>query len=225
MSRQIVTAGLQLRVTLEVSATGSGDAARTIPLDYPIATIVGVWAAASEGGTNLYDASCSHDGSTILMGDGTVSASTTYYVSYYIEAHLPAIGYAATGHQGSVLAVAPAMPLKIVNSQAVSYEIVSPTAGATVNILASSIKCTITHIKVLTDGTNIGLYLYSGDTATRANMEFQKTAINTLWFSTDSYSDLKIAFDSGSIYLGIVDTGANATPANTYVTLRGHVGV
>lgn len=227
MGRQIATAGLQLRVTLEESATGSGVDALIIPLDYPISNVIGVWAAASEAGTNLYDDTCSHDGTKIKMGTGTVSASTTYYVSYLIEAHLPVIGYPAANHQGSVMAVTHAMPLKLESDPAVDYEIADPVgAGSLANMLISgSIKCTITHIKVLTDGTNIGLYLYSGNTATRANMEFRKTAINVLWFSTDDYSDLKIAFDAGNVYLAIVDTGANADPANTFITLRGHVGV
>lgn len=227
MPRQIATAGLHLRVTLEESATGSGDAARIIKLDFPISSVIGVWAAASEGGTNLYDDSCGHDGTEIQMGDGTVSASTTYYVSYYIEAHLPVIGYPAADHQGAVMAVTHAMPLKLENDTAVDYELADPIGGASLanHLISGSIKCTITHIKALTDGTNIGLYLYSGNTATRANMEFRKLAINVLWFSTDDYSDLKIAFDTGKAYLVIVDTGANATPANTNITLRGHVGI
>lgn len=227
MPRQIATAGLHLRVTLEESATGSGDAARIIELDFPISSVIGVWAAASEGGTNLYDDTCGHDGTKIQMGDGTVSASTTYYVSYRIEAHLPVIGYPAADHQGSVMAVTHAMPLKLENDPAVNYEIADPVGGASLatNLISGSIKCTITHIKVLTDGTNVALYLYSGNTATRANMEFNHLAINLLWFSTDDYSDLKIAFDTGEVYLALVDTGINATPANTFITLRGHVGI
>lgn len=227
MPRQIATAGLHLRVTLEESATGSGVAARIIELDYPIASVIGVWAAASEGGTNLYDDTCGHDGTKIQMGTGTVAASTTYYVSYRIEAHLPVIGYPAAEHQGSVMAVTHAMPLKLENDPAVNYELADPIGGASLatNLISGSIECTITHIKALTDGTNVALYLYSGDTATRANMEFNHLAINLLWFSTDDYSDLKIAFDTGEVYLVLVDTGANATPANTYITLRGHVGI
>ena len=227
MPRQIATAGLHLRVTLEASATGSGNAARVIPLNYPISTVIGVWAAASEGGTNLYDSTCSHDGTNILMGSGTVSASTTYYVSYNIETHLPVIGYPAEEHQGSIMGVTHAMPLKIENVPATDYEIADPIAGGDIsgNLLLGSIKCTINHIKVLTDGTDVDLYLYSGDTATRANMEFNWQTINLLWFSTDNFSDLKLAFDTGEIYLALVDNNVNATPANTFITLRGHAGI
>lgn len=229
MPRQIATAGLHLRVTLEASATGAvaAELERKIPLKFPIETVIGVWAAASEGGTNLYDSTCSHDGSTILMGVGTVAAETVYYVSYNLEAHLPVIGYPAQNHQGSVMAVTHAMPLKIESAPATDYEIADPIGASDIsgNILSSSVVCTIEHIKVLTDGTDVDLYLYSGSTATRANMEFNFQTINLLWFSTESYSDLKIAFDTGEVYLALVDNNVNATPANTYITLRGHVGV
>lgn len=229
MPRQIVTAGLHLRVTLEASATGAVAAGleRTIPLDFPIETVIGVWAAASEGGTNLYDSTCSHDGSTILMGTGTVAAETTYYVSYNLEAHLPVIGYPAQNHQGSIMAVTHAMPLKIENVQATDYELADPYGAGDISgsILSSSVACTIEYIKVLTDGTDVDLYLYSGATATRANMEFNHQTINLMWISTNTYSGLKLAFDDGNVYLALVDNNTNATPANTYITLRGHVGI
>lgn len=233
MPKQIATAGLHLRVTLEVSTTGDGTATpvREIALDYPISTVIGVFDANSEAGTNFYDAECSHDGSKILLSEVQAAAiggaSTTVYVSYRTEAHLPVMGYPAPNHQGAVMAVVHAMPLKLENDPSVDYEIADPIGAGSIatGIISGSIICTITHIKVLTDGTNVALYLYSGNTATRANMEFRKLAINVQWFSTDDYSDLKIAFDTGYVYLALVDTGANATPANTYIDLRGHVGI
>jgi len=222
MGRQIVTAGLHLRVTLEVTATGTD--ASVIPLAYPISTVIGVWAAASEAGTNLYDDTCGHDGTQIKMGEGTVAASTAYYVSYNMETHLPVIGM-PVGHQGSIMGVYSSAPLKIESLPATDYEIADPVGSGAVVLLSGSVECTITSIKVRTDGTNCGLYLYSDATADAEHMEFNKTGINLLWFSTDDFSDLKIPFDTGEVYLAIVDTGANATPANTYVTLRGHVGI
>jgi hypothetical protein len=227
MGRQIVTAGLSLRVTLEASATGAvsdNKDERRLSLDYPISNVIGVWAAASEAGTNLYDDTCSQDGTSILMGEGTVAASTVYYVSYNIETHLPVIGMPA-GHQGSIMGVYSSAPLKIESLPATDYEIADPVGSGAVILLLGSMECTITSIKIRTDGTNCGLYLYSDATADPEHMEFNKTSINLLWFSTDDFSDLKIPFDTGEVYLAIVDTGANATPANTYVTLRGHVGI
>lgn len=225
MGRQIITAGLHLRVTLEVTATGSGDDARKIPIEYPISTVIGVWAAASEAGTNLYDDTCGHDGTFIKMGEGTVAASTAYYVSYNIETHLPVIGMPVSNHQGSIMGVYNAMPLKIESLPATDYEIADPIGGGAVVLLLGSIECTITNIKVLTDGTDVDLYLYSDATATRANMEYNHQTINLLWLSTDSHSDLKIAFDTGKIYMALVDNGVDSTPANTIITLRGHAGI
>lgn len=220
--RQIVTAGLHLRVTLEATATGTD--ASVIPLAYPISTVIGVWAAASEAGTNLYDDTCGHDGTEIKMGVGTVAASTAYYVSYNIETHLPVIGMPASEHQGSIMGVYNAMPLKIESDPATDYEIADPIGAGAVELLLGTMACTITNIKVLTDGTDVDLYLYSGATATRANIEYNHQTINLLWLSTDSHSDLKIAVEGG-VYMALVDNNVDSTPANTYVTLRGHVGI
>ena len=232
MARQIATAGLHLRVTLEESVTGDGTASpiREIVVDYPISSVIGVFDANSEAGTNFYDENCGHDGTKIKLSEAQAAAiggaSTAVYVSYKIESHLPVIGFPSSNHQGSVMAVTHAMPLKLENDPAVNYEIADPIGGASLatNIISGSIECTIEHIKVLTDGADVDLYLYSGNTATRANMEFNKQTINLLWFSTDDYSNLKIAFDTGEVYLALKDNGT-ATPANTFITLRGHVGI
>jgi hypothetical protein len=82
----------------------------------------------------------------------------------------------------------------------------------------------ITQIEANSDGTNYSIGIYQGDqtTGTALNLKFTKASINQVYNSSTEYPNLRIVIEDDSWRLGIVDTGANATPANTAITVRGY---
>ena len=237
--------GISLRskiydITLEESKSGKADASdwaqNLIPIDFYAGSISGVFANDAGTGTNFWTAYSgnTNDGFWLSMGvDATaaMTADTAYWVTYKTDSQFVAMGVPMAGESG-ILATVPTILSGINstsdNSTPVDYEITALTTGQT---LAAAIPfipplngVVITQIEVNTDGTNIDIGIYQGDqtTGTALNLKFTATTINTLYNSSTDYPNLRIVIEDDSWRLGIVDTGVNATPAGTTVTVRGY---
>jgi len=232
-------------VTLEESKTGKADSSdwppNQVPLDLPVGTVNGIFTNANGTGTNFWTA---YSGS---MSDGwiihlstkaaaAIGADTAVWVTYDTDVHpSDAAGVVLSGRDGAALVTITAVLMAIKgendHTTPVDYEISSLTTGQT---LAAEIRfvpplknVTITEIDVITDGTNIAIGIYAGTatTGTWDTLIFKKESINTQWYSSQEFPNLRVVIEDDAFRLGIVDTGANATPTNTKVILRGHPAV
>lgn len=225
-------------ITLEASATGDGSAwpVNQIPVDYFVGAVTGVFANAAGTGTNFWTAYAGNhaDGNILYLGPAAAAATaddTAYWVTYTVDTQIIAMGVPMP-QGGGILATAPTI-LSGINgtndsSTPVDYEISGLTTGQTLEAEIPFVPplsgVVITQIEVNTDGTNIEIGIYPGGatTGTTANIKFSKTAINTLYNSSTEFPNLRIVIEDDAWRLGVVDTGANATPAGTTITVRGY---
>ena len=225
-------------ITMELSATGDGSAwpVNQIPLDYHAGGVTGIWANAAGTGTDFWNDFPRNmvDGNWIQLGPEATAASTadtSYWVTYIVDTQIIASGVPLP-EGGGVIATAPTILSGIngTNDSAtpVNYEISGLATGQT---LAAEIPfvpplsgVVITQIEVNTDGTNIEIGIYPGGatTGTTANIKFAKTGINQLYNSSTEFPNLRIVIEDDAWRLGVVDTGVNATPAGTTITVRGY---
>lgn len=225
-------------ITLEASKTGSGldwDVTK-IPVDFNVGEISGIFDTVAGTGTNYwsaYSGSTFHGNWIVLSAEAATALGddTNCWVTYDIDSNILAAGVPLAHGSGAIVTVQTILNSVTSTSDystPTSYEISSLTTGQT---LADAIPfvppisgVVITQVEVSSDGTNFSIGIYQGDqtTGTTLNLKFMKTGINTVYNSSTEYPDLRIVIDDDSWRLGIVDTGANATPANTQVTVRGY---
>lgn len=223
-------------ITLEASKTGKADSSDweryTIPMDYNVTGVTSIYSTATgTGGTEYYSTTAKivWMANNIYLPAGLIADDTNIWVSYTVDRTLY-VGGTPIGHGLSALAVAPTILSAITASSAIAtdYEISNLTNGQT---LAAEIRfvpplknVVITQIEVSSDGTNfdIGIYPGTATTGTTLNIKFIKTGINTSYNSSTEYPDLRVVIEDDAWRLGIVDTGANALPANTQITVRGY---
>lgn len=221
-------------VTLEESATGAADDSNWnhlhVPLDLPAWEVTGVFVAADGSGVNFYTSalypSSTCDGNRVILSaaaGAAIGAATAVWVTYMVEPRLEWCG--VPNQRGGVGAVV--TPLNVVanSAPATDYELANFTAGG-VTILVGFIPpvpTVITAIRVVSDGTNFAVGLFEAATATRVNTMFISPDINLFWLSGDDYPNLEIPINVvNGVYMAIVDTGADSTPANTFVRMYGH---
>jgi len=230
-------------ITLEASKTGKADSSDwdqgTVPIDFPVAQVTGVFSAADGSGSNYwagdYVGGTASDNwlhlsaaALTAIGDDT-NVWITYQTgnTYDVPAGVP-LGQFNAAALVTVPTVLNSITATSDNATPVDYEITGLTTGQT---LAAEIRfvpplngVVITQIEVNTNGTNIAIGIYEGSatTGTVLNLKFTKAAINGLYNSSTEYPNLRIVIEDDAWRLGIVDTGANATPANTTVTVRGY---
>jgi hypothetical protein len=232
----ISTITKRYQITLEASKTGSGLdwELYTIPMDYKVTEVTSIYSTATgTGGTEYYSATSGITwlGNVIYFPAGAIPDDTNVWVTYIVDQILM-VGGTPIGDGLSALAVAPTILSAITGesdySTPVDYEISNLTNGQT---LAAEIRfvpplknVVITQIEVTTNGTNISVGIYPGTatTGTTTNIAFMKTGINTVYNSSTEFPNLRVVIEDDAWRLGIVDTGANATPAGTKVTVRGY---
>ena len=76
----------------------------------------------------------------------------------------------------------------------------------------------VQSVKVITDGTNINLYVYDSDTPSYASLIYRLDGINLQEIDNSEWT---IPLANTSVWVGYQDVGANATPANTTVEIKG----
>lgn len=230
-------------ITLEASKTGKADSSDwdqgTVPLDFPVARITGLFDNAAGTGSNYWTGTFAGGTASdnwlqlsaaalAAIGDDT-NVWITYQTgnTYDVAAGIP-IGQFNAAALVTVPIVLSSITAISDNATPVDYEITGLTTGQT---LAAEIRfvpplngVVITQIEVNTDGTNISIGIYEGTatTGTVLNLKFTKATINGLYNSSTEYPNLRVVIEDDAWRLGIVDTGANATPATTTVTVRGY---
>lgn len=236
MPTQISTLATSYQITLEASKTGKADSSDweryTIPVDFNIGNLTSIYSTATGTSGTEYVAAGSKIawfGNIVQLPAGLIADDTNMWITYTTEPILHAAG-TPIGDGKSALAVAPTILSAITSSSATAtdYEISNLTDGQT---LAAEIRfvpplanVVITQIEVSTNGTNIAIGLYEGaeTTGTALNLKFTKTAINGTYNSSTEFPNLRVVIEDDAWRLGIVDTGADATPATTQVTVRGY---
>jgi hypothetical protein len=161
--------------TLEASVTSSAgvDGGRRIELDYPISSIVGVYDNALGTGTNYWTEynenspqakarSIKHFEQYILLPNGTtLAADTNCWVTYNVWSGYRPIygGYGSTGLVGlpsDVMSV-------VAGPQAFTAEMTDRNTGIPIRLAISPQAggMVVKSTKVITDGTDIDMYIYS----------------------------------------------------------------
>jgi hypothetical protein len=216
--------------TLEQSVTSAAgvDDGRRIVIDYPIQSVTGVYGNDAGTGTNYWTEyadgrpqakarSVRHFEKYILLPSGTtLAASTACWVTYEVWR-----GYMSlTG----VLTPDGQVVLPSSSSSGLDYTFASEMTNVTtgtpveVNISPSIGGLHVKSVKVLTDGTNINLYVYKASTASYANLIYRLDGINLSEIDNEEWI---IPLANTSVWVGYQDVGANATPASTSVEIRG----
>lgn len=227
-------------ITLEASKTGLADGSdwptNTIPLDYPASAVSGIFINADGSGTNYwttYSGSYFSDNWIYLSAtaDAAMAVDTAFYVTYKTGGTYETVaGVMLTGTAKCAQVIIPVVLSQITAQSATGtdYEISGLTTGQT---LAAEIRLVppltgvvITQIEATSDGTNyaIGIYEGAATTGTVLNIKFSKSAINGQYNSSTEFPSLRVVIEDDAIRLGIVDTGADATPASTQITVRGY---
>jgi len=221
--------------TLEESVTSAAgvDDGRRIYVDYPLQSVTGVYANDAGTGTNFWtefaDKSpqakarqIKHFEKYILLPEGTTAtAATAYWVTYEVWRGYRSLTGVLTP-DGDVVLPSPSSAGIAPQNFSGFTELTGPT-----DAVNDSLGCTIqpqmgglyvTSVKMVTDGTNVNLYIFDSDTNSYATMLYQATGINLVYIDN---SEWLIPTDVDEIYIGYQDVGANATPANTTVWVNG----
>ena len=229
-------------ITLEASKTGKADSSDwdqgTVPLDFPVTAVTGVFDNAAGTGDNhwtgTYAGGTASDNYLHLSAAAITSIGddTACWITYRTGAVYDVAAGVPMGDafNAAALVTVPTILNSIIATSDVAddYEISSLTTGQTledeIRFVPPLSGVVITQIEVNTNGTNIAIGLYEGaeTTGTVLNLKFTKTAINGLYNSSTEFPNLRIVIDDDAWRLGIVDTGADATPATTTVTVRGY---
>lgn len=221
--------------TLESSVTSAAgvESGRRIQLDYPVTNVTGVFDNDAGTGTNywtmatlwrtddprLKQRAVRIEAKYIVLAPGTgLAAATAAWVTYDVPNAIRPLygGYGATGLVG----------LAEIYSKGLDYnftgftEMTGPTAGTPVEVdlEPGTGGLAVKSIKVLTDGTNINLYIYKASTASYANLIYRLDGINLMEIDN---AEWVIPIANTSVWVGYQDVGANATQANTSVEIRG----
>ncbi|RLI54734.1 MAG: hypothetical protein DRP09_12180 [Candidatus Thorarchaeota archaeon] len=218
--------------TLEASVTSASgvENGRKIELDYPISKVSGVFDNSSGTGTNYWtefadgtpqakSRSIKHFGKYILLPSGTtLAASTNCWVTYNVWNGYMSLAGALTPDGQVVLPSASSSGLS--HNFTGFTEMSSVTSGTPVEVPINPATggLSVNSVKVITDGTNINLYVYSASTASYANLLYRLDGIN---LSSIDNSEWIIPTSNTSVWVGYQDVGANATPANTTVWING----
>lgn len=216
--------------TLEQSVTSAAgvDGGRRIVLDYPIQSVTGVYDNDAGTGTNYWTEYANHTPQAkarssrhfekyILLPSGTtLAAATACWVTYEVWRGYMSVGGGLTPGGAAVIASGASSGL----DYTFAAEMTSVTSGTPVevNLSPGSGGLHVLSVKVLTDGTNINLYVYKDSTASYANLIYRLDGIN---LSEIDNSEWIIPIDNTSVWVGYQDVGANATPASTSVEIRG----
>lgn len=233
----ISTLATSYQITLEESKTGKVDSSDweryTIPVDFNVSTVTSIYSTATGTGGTEYLTEGSNIvwvGNQIVLPAGLIADDTDMWITYTTEPLLLAAG-TPIGFGKSALAVAPTILSAIISSSdtGTDYEISGLTTGQT---LAAEIRfvppltnVVITQIEVVTNGSNISIGIYEGAETTGdvLNLKFQKAGITVGEYnSSTEFPNLRVVILDDAWRLGIVDTGADATPATTQVTVRGY---
>lgn len=216
--------------TLEESVTSAAgvDGGRRIVIDYPIQGVTGVYDNDAGTGTNYWTEytsgtpqakarSIKHFEKYILLPLGTtLAAATACWVTYEVWRGYMSLTGVLTSDGQVVLPSSSASGL----DYTFAAEMTNVTTGTPVEVAISPAVggLHVNSVKVLTDGTNINLYVYKASTASYANLIYRLDGIN---LSEIDNSEWIIPLANTSVWVGYQDVGVNATPVNTSVEIRG----
>jgi hypothetical protein len=215
-------------ITLEASKTGKADSSDwdqgTIPLDFPVARVTGVFSAADGSGSNYWTGTFSggtasdnwlHLSAAALaaIGDDT-NVWITYQTgnTYDVPAGVP-LGQFNAAALVTIPTVLNSITAISDNATPVDYEITGLTTGQT---LAAEIRfvpplngVVITQVEVNTSSSDLDIGIYQGDqtTGTSLNLKFTKATINELYNSSTEYPNLRVVMEDDAWRLGVVDAG------------------
>lgn len=220
--------------TLEASVTSAAGVkdGRKIEVDYPVTSVTGVFDNDAGTGTNYWTVYPATDprakrreinptGRYIALPIASgLAAATSCWVTYIMSESIQPIhgGYAASG----VVVFADALSKGITYNFTGFTELTGPTDGVNdsveVPLDPQQAGLLVKSVKVITDGTNINLYVYKADANSYANLIYRLDSVNLIGIDN---SEWIVPLDNTSIWVGYQDVGANATPANTTVEIRG----
>lgn len=230
-------------ITLEASKTGKADSSDwdqgTVPLDFAVALVTGVFDNAAGTGDNHWTGTYAggvagdnylHLSAAAVTAIGNDTACWVTYMTgntYDVAAGVPM----GNAFNAAALVTVPTILNSIVatSDTADDYEISALDTGQTledeIRFVPPLGGVVITQIEVNTNGSDIDIGIYEGaeTTGTVLNLKFKKENITAgVYNSSSEFPNLRIVIDDDAWRLGIVDTGANATPATTTVTVRGY---
>lgn len=215
-------------ITLEASKTGKADSSDwdqgTVPLDFPIARVTGLFDNAAGTGSNYWTGTFSggtasdnwlHLSAAALaaIGDDT-NVWITYQTgnTYDVPAGVP-LGQFNAAALVTIPTVLNSITATSDNATPIDYEITGLTTGQT---LAAEIRfvpplggVVITQVEVNTRSDSLEIGIFDGDatTGTIADLKFMKASIDHLYNSSLDYPHLRAVVNNDAIRLGIVDSG------------------
>ena len=225
--------------TLEQSVTSAAgvDGGRRIYLDYPIESVTGIWDNDAGTGTNVWtyfkDGSpqaksrvIKHFEKYILIPDGAIketllTAADDVWVTYNVWRGYMALSGSLTPDAEVVLPSSSSAGIEPQNFTGFTEltgpeDAVNDSLGCEIEPQSGGLY--VTSVKMVTDGTNVNLYIYDSDTNSYATMLYQSEGINKMLIDD---SEWLVPTDVTELFIGYQDVGANATPANTTVWVNG----
>lgn len=216
--------------TLEATTTSASNVlgGRLIELRYPPGSVTGVYNNSGGTGTNFWTVYPDDHPKAkqrqvnplkrtiVLPPDSGLGASTACWVTYKVNGQLMPVkgGFGASGFAGPSLFMSKGVEhtftgeMTAIDTGTPEEAKLEPAIGG----------LAVRSVRVITDGTDVDVYVYKASTASYTNLIYAKMSVNkfavddTLWM---------IPIDNTSVWVGYVDNNADATPAKTRIEIRG----
>jgi len=220
--------------TLESSVTSASgvDGGRRILLDWDIENVTGVFGNDAGTGTDYWNIHAEghilrktrkirSDAKYIVLPEvNGLAAETSCWVTYRVPGgYEPQNGaYGATGLVGAPEMYSAGSEYTFTGFTELTGVTDAVNDSVEIQLVPATGGLLVKSVKVLTDGTNINMFIYSGDANTYANLIYRKDGINLQEIDN---SEWVIPIANTSIWVGYQDVGANATQANTKIEIKG----